>query len=455
MSINQTDNDILFPAIASIQQSLDRAQQSTGRKTGNVIHDQIELLNENWLSDQLAWLLDTNGSHGFRTQFARRFLKRVASLRDNGDYERGETYLSNSGGGQDPSKLRVDNSCVIREFFLSPPLNKKSQASDEEKDYEPARATGACDVVFSDLDGNDNIFVVIENKLFTRNKKNQLQSYWEGVNEKYTNVATKEFVYLTLGADVNKRQQPLNGTPKEVSTWVCMSWIDDVLDILDSLKPDVKTRARRLQSLLAWMKSLRDELLKENEYNLKSNLNILKKGFLFGGASSLVHQIKNLDPDTIPDGVKKSAMIGKWSLGHKSLSDLLEKEFKKTKTTISNTSFPKKKIHLGLQRSLNLVIQGRINKKVITEKVLIPFGVNPSQLFNFIDLAAKDFWSKYSKAESKLLDRVRFMELTDDAPHRQYTKLFEFVHSNKYELVTCLRIANYLHSNDVEESDEG
>jgi hypothetical protein len=128
--------------------------------------DEITLrhaLNEAWFSDALAWLLDPRRSHGLGVSFLRGFLKAVARERSNSDkqYARRASHLkwsSTPGRGAHISGLRLSNASVLREFYLTAAVAASSN-----------RGNRYADVVALDLDPNDELFLVVENKLFGSN----------------------------------------------------------------------------------------------------------------------------------------------------------------------------------------------------------------------------------------------------------------------------------------------
>ncbi len=54
------------------------------------------------------------------------------------------------------------------------------------------------DIALFDLDSKDGLFITIENKLFTTNHPQQLETYYKLIEDKYSSVKTREYVYLTL-----------------------------------------------------------------------------------------------------------------------------------------------------------------------------------------------------------------------------------------------------------------
>jgi|SRR5574344_377347 hypothetical protein len=112
------------------------------------MNSNTKYINEAWLSNQLAWLLDSRGTHGLGSEFAKKFFPKVLvkqKLADDVKFEKFE---------------------VIREFFL------QVEALDKVKNSESVRRL---DLVYMDL--AQNTIIVIENKYDGRNSKNQLSEY--------------------------------------------------------------------------------------------------------------------------------------------------------------------------------------------------------------------------------------------------------------------------------------
>lgn len=53
-------------------------------------------------------------------------------------------------------------------------------------------------MVAADLDSSDNLFMVVENKLFTANRPGQLVDYLHTIEERYESAHCREYVFLML-----------------------------------------------------------------------------------------------------------------------------------------------------------------------------------------------------------------------------------------------------------------
>ena len=159
----------------------------------NIVNVNLKLLSEKYFSDVLKELLSTRSSyfHPFRTEFAHMFVKRVFNL--------------------NKKNFNVDNSSVIREY----PLYVKKGKNFTTKNI---------DLLFLDLDENDDFVIGIENKLFTNDSKYQLVDYNNSLQRIfYSNI---KIVYLTL--DGRKPKHLKN----HINNLVCLSWLDDILCML-------------------------------------------------------------------------------------------------------------------------------------------------------------------------------------------------------------------------------
>jgi hypothetical protein len=205
-------------------------------------------LSEAWFSDTLAWLLDPKAGHKLGVRFVNEFLKRIARNRCSSElaYARSGSHLKwgKNGPGRAPSGLKLANSSVIREFYLSKEEIKRG-----------GRGQRYCDLVLFDLDSGDSLFVVIENKLFTTNHPRQLEDYFEAVESKYYRAKVREYVYLTLG-----RSEPKKFADENTSRhkhWVQVSWLGDVLEILEKcIGQNAPNELRHLKKLLNYLMKL-------------------------------------------------------------------------------------------------------------------------------------------------------------------------------------------------------
>lgn len=163
----------------------------------------FNMINETWLSNKLAWLLDSSINNGLKHRFAEEFLKKIFSKEleyKNIDFQSFE---------------------VCREFYI--------QILDPNAQRKRERAR-RIDIVFMDL--SQKTIFVIENKYDSTNSKNQLSEYMQIENL----FPDCEIYYLYLAYDEkNINIQNLNESKKEIvlEKYKLASWKDDILSLIE------------------------------------------------------------------------------------------------------------------------------------------------------------------------------------------------------------------------------
>jgi len=165
----------------------------------------VKYINETWLSNQLAWLLDPNGSHGLGSEFAKEFFAKVL----------GDSFVNKD--------LNLDSFEPCREFYLQVnDLTKKNRKK------MPRRI----DIVFMDL--LQKTVIVIENKFDGNNSKNQLSEYMQ-IQEIFPDC---EIYFIFLSFDGKKYVLENGYEIKEddvEKAYNIVSWKTDIKTILKNL----------------------------------------------------------------------------------------------------------------------------------------------------------------------------------------------------------------------------
>lgn len=163
------------------------------------------IINETWLSNHLAWLLDPNETHYLEDKFSNSFL----------DYVLGDEFKKIKA----KHELDLKDFEVCREFYL------------QVKPSEKTRKPRFLDIVFMDL--SKKVVVVIENKKDGDNSKNQLSEYMQikdlflgcEIFYIYLTYEPKEFNFSNLHED--KKEEV-------IQTYKKASWTEEVRSILKS-----------------------------------------------------------------------------------------------------------------------------------------------------------------------------------------------------------------------------
>ncbi|MFW5781646.1 MAG: PD-(D/E)XK nuclease family protein [Bacteroidota bacterium] len=397
------------------------------------VNDQSEIsqlilrqgLNEAWFSEMLSWLLDVKGSHGFGVRFAQEFLKYIARIRTgeggkhnkNSNYSHRKKFLKwekTAIAGTPSTQFSLKNSAVFTEYYLS---KQNSKYGKNKGIY--------CDLVFLDLDSSDGLFVCIENKLFTTNHKFQLETYHEIVEEKYKRAKVIEYVYLTLNGE-----PPILGPSASQricnKVWIRMSWVDHILEILEALKSEngwtprnnyARKQLDEFIKLLRWL----NLILHPKNIQVYDLTKKLFRCLVEGASKCLFEELKRLN-----EGAR-----GEWR----------EKQGK-SKSKLIHSSKPKTPLFIGVLPNLSIAVYSEKNNKQQYDKLLIPFGSNPDQIYNLMDIAARDLYSLHFGKNYKLyLGNSRRQTATVSENRKAFRDLFDFIYRNKLELQVLFTLA--------------
>ena len=365
-------------------------------------------LTEAWFSNTLAWLLDPKGGHGLGVNFSKEFLRKVAKKRcSNKSYSRRNSHLKfgKSGPGVTTSGLSISNVGVLREFYLTSEICSRV-----------GRGSRFCDVAFIDLDSSDGIFLVIENKLFSTNSIYQLQDYFKAVEEKYNRAKVREYVYLTLTGQNPFEYRGEN--KKYYKYWIPISWTDDILVILNKLinesSPD---ELKKFHSFLSYLNYLchPEELI----YN---NVRMFRNKLIAVAAKCLHEELNRLGEDKRGNWKKRVQKAGHYILYH--------------------TSTPARKLYVEILSNFSIVIYGKKSKVQHYEKILIPFGAHPDQVFNLLDIAARDIYHLHFDNITLYLSSRRRLTKSRSKQKIENLNFLDFVYKYKYELQVLLMISS-------------
>lgn len=358
---------------------------------------------ENWFSDTLSWLLDPNGSHGLGVKFGTDFLKIIAQKRTFEDqYKNKGSFLKVGKGvsGVAASAFKLSNASSIREFYLSRSTGNKSN-----------KTQNFCDVVFLDLDVNDGLFVTIENKLFSFNHSDQLELYHDLIEEKFSRTKVREYVYLTVKGNSPSKIKD----EKYLKSWVCLSWIDDIFSLLPEEKKDENIDISLLRSCLVWLRNLKGN-------NYLDSIEYLKKML---SAITILNLIEELD--RLNEGKK-----GSWY-------------FDRDKNILGHSSHPSKYLTINVLSNLTISIQGKKATNGLFDKIIIPFGIHPDQIFNLIEVAAREiFYGYFGDSVNLYLSKKKRVSNSKLNAEKEEIELMHLINKNYLEFKTIVSSLNFV-----------
>ncbi len=374
--------------------------------------------NETWFSDMLAWLLNPKGSHKLGVRFLNEFLKLIARKRCEGSqYSRKNTMLKwgKSGRGQSSSGLSLKNASVIREFYLAKSIKKRN-----------GRGQRYCDIVVIDLDARDGLVLIIENKLFSSNHKYQLEEYFDIVEQKYQRTRIREYVYLTLNG--NKPILYDGEDEKAYKNWVRLSWSCDILNVFRNLRyTEDNQEIKRFKALLEWLNKL-------NTIGTTILVDKLRSVFIDAAAKCLLEELERLG-----EGKK-----GEWSIS-KSNSNYV---------TLKHSSISRSLLYVELLPNFSITVQNRSKSQALYEKIIVPFGANVDQIYNLIDIAARDIYH-YMINKQLYLARKRRLTVTLSETKKEIKPIFNFISLHHNELKIIMNSSKYVweaHKSDEQEN---
>jgi hypothetical protein len=201
-------------------------------------YDLLENLDEKYFSDILRLLLTTKGmERGFRTKFANEFVRKVYK--------------------NDKKTYALSNSSVFREY----PLNITK------------RRTKNIDLLFFDLDANDDIVIGIENKFLGHDSKDQLNDYFTSLTElfpeQHKNNRVK-ILYLTLDGRL-----PINLNKSPKIDLVCLSWLEDIREIIEVISKemsyDLNPQIQQFMSIINLLNDIKKSCSIQPTYNVTTS----------------------------------------------------------------------------------------------------------------------------------------------------------------------------------------
>jgi hypothetical protein len=295
------------------------------------------------------------------------------------------------GIGQALTGTSLGNASVAREFYLSGEIGRSA-----------SRRARFCDVVLLDLDQKDGIFVAIENKLFTTNHRLQLEDSYQCVEDRFRQARVREYVYLTLHGEHPVKHKSVDDNGME-QIWIRCSWTRDILDILENCKSKTK-RHREVEefiNILYWVKSLYDD-------RGKSKADEFRLLILHAAAYCLEEELNRLG-----DG-----RPGSWKI-----------EGECATVQLIHSSNPKSPLEFELLPNLSIAVQGYRGGRATFEKIVIPYGVNANQIFNMLDITARDIYKgHFSDDANKYLNQNKRRISAGGSERKQEVKLlFNFV----------------------------
>jgi hypothetical protein len=105
---------------------------------------------------------------------------------------------------------------------------------------------------------------------------------------------------------------------------------------------------------------------------------------------------------------------------------------------IKHRSLPKSRLHVELQSNYDISIQGRLRTHGLFERIVLPLGCHPDQMFNLIDVAAREIHHGFFSRPAARLGPNRRLRKVKSSAKKKHDALFRFMHKRRFELRVLL-----------------
>ncbi len=224
---------------------------------------------------------------------------------------------------------------------------------------------------------------------------------------KFSRAKIREYVYLTIPG-----LPPISHTDEEnkkYKYWVNLSWTKDILKILNKTAEGKEhLEITRLKNILRWMKEL-------SNGGIQDKIEDLRQSLVQATAACLKAEL-----DRLGEG-----KTGEWKI---------EREKGKS-VRLGHSTFHQTRLYIEILPNLSLTVQSRKKGKPLFDKIIVPYGANPDQIFNLLDIAARDIYTYiFSENLHRYLANKNRLTSTQIPEKKVAKPVFEFVSKNQQSL---------------------
>lgn len=323
-------------------------------------------LDEAWFSDRLAWLLDPAASHDLGDRFLRGFLDRLAAAGADHPapgiaFARQRRLLRApypGAFGTTVDTIATGPLGTVRELHLGHHESGKSQARHS-------------DLAVVRLTGDRPVLVAIENKLFTTDHDDQLAAYQRAIESRYADLRVVEYAYLTLFGQSPTDTGTEAAEAGPVIPWVPVSWVDDVLPVLEALGADgaeLPTAAAEVRDVLRWFAAVRARWAE-----LGPAVVAWRREYRRAVVDMLLAELQRLN-----DGAP-----GTWHVVQRGT----------TVTTLGFSRTPARTVAVRVLDNLAIAVMARVKSRGVVDQRVIPAVSDMGQLVGWLGRTAVEVYS--------------------------------------------------------------
>jgi hypothetical protein len=126
----------------------------------------------------------------------------------------------------------------------------------------------------------------------------------------------------------------------------------------------------------------------------------------------------------------------------------------KTKSSVVHSSYPKKILRIQMLPNLSVTVHGEKNSLLNYEKVLIPFGAFPDQVFHLIDMSARDVCYNHFTEPQSYMSGNRKRTVTIPDIKRKFKPVLDFLFEKKYQLQVLIYFSKEIRKAEKEELED-
>jgi TDG/mug DNA glycosylase family protein len=342
-------------------------------------HDHLD---EAWLRDRLAWLLDPRESHGLGPAFLRRFLERLAPSSAAAD-------------------LDASAATVLRELHLSGQVPAPARA--------PAPHKRHLDLAILDPTPGRGRLVAVETKLFTTDHDQQLAAYHRALADRFGDLPVADHVYLSLFGHPphfdDRTARPCR------RAWRALSWVDHILPALEATATDhrLPVPATELRDLLRWFAGLR-----ANWPRLGPLAATVIPTAIRAVVEILLAELRRRNTGT----------SGTWRVKHRG----------HTRTTLTFSRTPARRVVVRVLPSLTVMVLAAHGQRGVTDRRVIPAGSGTEPFLALLERAAADVYPMLLGTSAERYAPPTSPRPDDPSARRQWGPLLATLLQHRHEL---------------------
>lgn len=123
----------------------------------------------------------------------------------------------------------------------------------------------------------------------------------------------------------------------------------------------------------------------------------------------------------------------------------------KIRSSIVHSSIPRRVLYVQMLPNLSITIQGKTKSKKYYEKIFVPFGAYPDQVYHLIYMAARDVYYKHFDNPSLYLNTKKKLTKKRLNEEKKIEQLLFFIYKYKFQLQVLLSSTKLIKNTNIYE----